>query len=327
MEKVPVWSLALSSGGGEKGLSLDRAAYKRVILGFLYGDMLQRLSLSARPYEKTYGDSESLFEKWVFIAQKSVQKGDRGQFDKDILKMTEEFNSLDLYPPAKPRVGVVGEILINFHPEANNQAIRILEEEGGEAVLPELTDFFLYCFYDNVYRAEKLNGGLIKKWLSLWFIRTLEKYRAPMREALHKYPRFGHLNSFDELKAMGESLVSLGNQSGEGWYLAADMALMMEKGIKNVLCLQPFGCLPNHITGKGVLKELKRRFPGANLAAVDYDPGASEVNQLNRIKLLMSVARSQNALPGGRGEGAGLVKGVSLGLGLEEGEEDRGLIN
>ena len=116
-----------------------------------------------------------------------------------------------------------------------------------------------------------------------------------MREALARPPRMGHLNSFQELREAGQELVSLGNQTGEGWYLAADMHLMLKKGIGNILCLQPFGCLPNHITGKGVVKELKRRHPEGNLAAVDYDPGASEVNQLNRIKLMMSVARDNLA--------------------------------
>ena len=116
-----------------------------------------------------------------------------------------------------------------------------------------------------------------------------------MREALAKHPRMGHLNAFLELRTAGEFLVSLGVQSGEGWYLAADMLLMLQKGVSNILCLQPFGCLPNHVTGKGVVKELKRRHPEANLAAVDYDPGASEVNQLNRIKLMMSVARDNLA--------------------------------
>jgi predicted CoA-substrate-specific enzyme activase len=291
--QVPVWPLGLSSGNIEKGLTLDRAAYGRVILGLLYGDMLQRLVNATRPYEKVKGDARELMEKWIERAAKAVREGDKELFSAHIGAMADEFNSLPMYRQDRPKVGVVGEILINFHPEANNQAVQILEEEGGEAVLPELTDFFLYCFHDNVFRADFMNGSRIKKWLSLWFIRVLEKHREPMRKALLRHKRFGHLNSFEELKKAGESLVSLGNQSGEGWYLAADMSLMLEKGINNILCLQPFGCLPNHITGKGVLKELKRRYPYANVAAVDYDPGASEVNQLNRIKLLMSVARSQ----------------------------------
>jgi predicted nucleotide-binding protein (sugar kinase/HSP70/actin superfamily) len=312
LAEVPVWPLALSSSVGEKGLKLDSGAYGRFAQGLLCGDMLQRLTNAARPYEKTPGDSEALLDKWSRLISPAVRGGRRDLFGPHILSMADDFASLNLFPPDKPKVGVVGEILINFHPEANNQAVKIIEDEGGEAVLPELTDFFLYCFYDDVFRAESMNGTRLKKWLGLWFIRMAENFRRPMREALARHPRFGRLNRFSELKAAGERLVSLGCQSGEGWYLAADMSLMLEKGVGSVLCLQPFGCLPNHITGKGVVKELKRLHPGANLAAVDYDPGASEVNQLNRIKLLMSVARrrpqkraAQPAVIGAAPEGAG----------------------
>jgi len=192
-------------------------------------------------------------------------------------------------------VALVGEILLNFHPEANNRAVEVVEAEGGQAVLPELTDFVLYCLYDDVFRAEKMAGGRLKKWLALGLVRVVERYRRPLRQALARHPRFGLIIPFQQFVEAGEKIVSLGNQSGEGWYLAADMSLMIEKGVSNILCLQPFGCLPNHVTGKGVVKELKRRYPEANLAAVDYDPGASEVNQLNRIKLLMSVARKAAA--------------------------------
>jgi predicted CoA-substrate-specific enzyme activase len=290
---VPVWPLALS-GGTEDGLGIDRAGYRRVILGLLFGDALQRLLLSVRPYQRSKGDGEALLESWVRKGAGIVLNGDRKAFARAIPEMFRDFGNIPMAREDRPKVGLVGEILINFHPQANNQAVAILEEEGAQAVLPELTDFFLYCLYDNVFRAEAMAGGRLAKWMGLLSIRAIEKYRAPIREALASYPRFGHLNSFAELKAAGEGLLSLGNQSGEGWYLAADMVLMLEKGIGNILCLQPFGCLPNHITGKGVVKELKRRYPGANLTAVDYDPGASEVNQLNRIKLLMSVAREHN---------------------------------
>jgi predicted nucleotide-binding protein (sugar kinase/HSP70/actin superfamily) len=292
---VPVWPLSLSGGTEGHGLRIDRSGWRRVLMGLLTGDMLQRLLLTARPYEKTVGASQDLFEKWVAIGTPAVTKGDRKAFNANIEAMTDDFATLDLLPPDKPQVGVVGEILINFHPEANNQVVAILESEGGQAVLPELTDFFLYCLYDEVYRRDNLTGRRLTKWVNTFLINLIEKYRAPMRKALARHSRFGHLNTFAALKAAGEGLVSLGNQSGEGWYLAADMVLMLEHGVSNILCLQPFGCLPNHITGKGVVKELKRRYPEANLAAVDYDPGASEVNQLNRIKLMMTVAKAMKA--------------------------------
>ncbi|MDR1546221.1 MAG: 2-hydroxyglutaryl-CoA dehydratase, partial [Deltaproteobacteria bacterium] len=292
LAEAPVWPLSLAGPTEGPGLTIGRSGWRRVLLGLLTGDMLQRLLLGARPYERRPGEVQACFDKWAALSEAAVAAGDRRAFDRNVAGMTEEFASLDLAPPTKPKVGVVGEILINFHPEANNQAVALVEGEGGQAVLPELTDFFLYCLYDEVYRCDHLAGARLTKWLNSWLIGFIEKHRAPMRQALERHPRFGHLNAFDELRQAGASLVSLGNQSGEGWYLAADMALMLQKGVSNILCLQPFGCLPNHITGKGVVKELKRRFPEANLAAVDYDPGVSEVNQLNRIKLMMSVART-----------------------------------
>ncbi|MDR2386064.1 MAG: acyl-CoA dehydratase activase-related protein [Deltaproteobacteria bacterium] len=293
--QVPVWPLSLSGQTQGPGFHIDRSAWRRVLMGLLTGDMLQRLLLASRPYEKSPGAAEALFEKWVAKATLAVTIGDKNAFKANIEAMADDFAALDLFPPDRPQVGVVGEILINFHPEANNQVVAILESEGGQAVLPELTDFFLYCLYDEVYRRDFLTGSRITKWINGFLIGFIEKYRSSLRKALAKHPRFGHLNSFKELKQAGEGLVSLGNQSGEGWYLAADMVLMLEHGINNILCLQPFGCLPNHITGKGVVKELKRRYPEANLAAVDYDPGASEVNQLNRIKLMMTVAKAMKS--------------------------------
>jgi predicted CoA-substrate-specific enzyme activase len=293
---VPVLPLTLSGAVDGPRLDIDRAGWRRALLGLLTGDALQRLVLATRPYERRPGAAEELLERWTVLAAPAVAKGDRAAFAANVAAMTEQFAALDLDPPVRPKVGVVGEILINFHPEANNQVVAIVEAEGGQAVLPELTDFFLYCLYDEVFRCDNMAGRRLTKWINNWLIGYVEKCRAPIREALERHPRLGHLNRFGELRDAGASLVSLGNQSGEGWYLAADMVLMLQKGVNNILCLQPFGCLPNHITGKGVVKELKRRFPEANLAAVDYDPGASEVNQLNRIKLMMSVARAHCGL-------------------------------
>ncbi|MDR2349340.1 MAG: acyl-CoA dehydratase activase-related protein, partial [Deltaproteobacteria bacterium] len=207
MGMVPVASLPLPGGGGDKGLTLDFAAYKRIIIGILCGDVLQRLTLASRPYEKTKGDSEGLFSKWVEKASVAVEKGDKARFKKDVLEMVRDFESLNLRPPTRPKVGVVGEILINYHPEANNQCVRVIEEEGGQALLPELMDFILYCVYDNVFRADAMSGSKIKKWIASYFIGVIEKLRAPLRAALEKHPRFGHLNAFEELKKTGESLV------------------------------------------------------------------------------------------------------------------------
>ncbi len=294
---IPVWPLSLAQAADTPGgFQLDKKIIKRLLLAFLYGDFLQRLLLATRPYEKTPGEAQKLVDLWTSRACEAVGTGDRNLFSRHILEMANDFAALDLDEPTKPKVGLVGEILLNFHPEANNQAVRLVEAEGGQALLPELTDFFLYCLYDDVFRADYLAGRRRSKWFALWMIYLIEKWRKPMRQALKRHPRFGHLNTFKELKKAGAEIVSLGNQYGEGWYLTADMALMIEKDTPNIICLQPFGCLPNHITGKGVVKELKRRYPQANLVAVDYDPGTSEVNQLNRIKLMMSVAKKTKGI-------------------------------
>ena len=287
---VPVWPVNMAQNKNNEGLKTDFALMKRFLLALLYGDMLNRLLLACRPYEKIPGSTQEMVDYWMEKAAPAIGLGDRKAYERDMRDIAEDFASLDLAEPGRPKVGIVGEILLNFHPEANNHCVEVVEAEGGQAVLPELTDFFLYCLYDDVFRAEALAGSRLKKWGALWIIRLIENYRAPMRKALARHPRFGQVNTFNELKISGQNIVSLGNQYGEGWYLTADMALMIEHGVPNILCLQPFGCLPNHITGKGVAKELKRRYPSANLVAVDYDPGTSEVNQLNRIKLMMSVA-------------------------------------
>ncbi|MGL4209048.1 MAG: acyl-CoA dehydratase activase-related protein [Candidatus Adiutrix sp.] len=289
--QVPVWPFNLSQKKSDtEGLKIDRHMIKRFLLGLLYGDMLNRLLLATRPYEKKPHEAQGLYDKWSAQGAKVVLLGDMKAFKKDIFAMVDDFAALAIHEPSRPKVAILGEILINFHPEANNHAIRVIESEGGQAVLPDLTDFFLYGLYDDVFRADTFSGSRLRKWISLWIINRTEAIRQTMRKALGRHERFGHMNTFAKLKQAGEKILSLGNQYGEGWYLTADMSMMIENGISNILCLQPFGCLPNHITGKGMVKELKRRYPHANLAAVDYDPGTSEVNQLNRIKLMMSVA-------------------------------------
>jgi predicted nucleotide-binding protein (sugar kinase/HSP70/actin superfamily) len=288
--QVPVIPIGLTPKKNEMTLSLTPSLLNRVSYGMLYGDMLQRLVNASRPYEQVVGAAQRLYEEWAKKAEKSILMADRETFAADMRAMADDFASLGLDPPSKPKVGIVGEILINFHPDANNRVVSVVEAEGGEACLPELADFVLYCLYDNVFQADELGGGKIKKWISEYLIGVIEKKRDLMREALDRHPRFGRIKKFSTLVDIGKKILSLGNQSGEGWCLAADMAAMLEGGVGSVLCLQPFGCLPNHITGKGMIKELKRLYPQANLAAIDYDAGASEVNQLNRIKLLMSSA-------------------------------------
>ena len=190
----------------------------------------------------------------------------------------------------KPRVGIVGEILVKYLPAANNYVVELLEKEGAEAVCPDILDFFMYSAYDSTFKVDHLGFSKSSKILSNAAIWLLKNFRKPMCQALEASTRFDAPAEIQELVKYAEPFVSTGNQTGEGWFLTGEMIELLHTNVPNIVCTQPFGCLPNHVVGKGVIKQLRKAFPGANIVAVDYDPGASEVNQLNRIKLMLATA-------------------------------------
>ncbi len=194
----------------------------------------------------------------------------------------------------KPRVGVVGEILVKFQPDANNHVVDIIEREGCEAVLPGLLDFFLYCFYNPGWKYQNLGTGAKAAFISQRGIDILEGYRRHIVKELKRTGKFQLPVPIRHLADKAESVLSCGNSCGEGWFLTAEMIELIESGVPNIICAQPFACLPNHVTGKGMIKELRRQFPQSNIVPIDYDPGASEANQLNRIKLMISTAHLQH---------------------------------
>jgi len=191
----------------------------------------------------------------------------------------------------KPRVGIVGEILVKFLPSANNHLVELLEAEGAEAVMPDLLDFFQYCFYNNNYKYEYLGKTKKSARNGNLGIAALEALRHPVVSALKKSKRFHPPVHIKTLAEYARPIVSIGNQTGEGWFLTGEMVELIKSGASNIVCCQPFACLPNHIVGKGVIKSLRHAYPDANIVAIDYDPGASEVNQVNRIKLMLATAR------------------------------------
>jgi predicted nucleotide-binding protein (sugar kinase/HSP70/actin superfamily) len=206
----------------------------------------------------------------------------------------------------KPRFGVVGEILVKFHPEANGKIVEVIEAEGGEAVMPDLYDFLLYSSYNGIFRRKALEGGLKEELTSRALIAFLEWFRSPLVRAFKQskriYEKFGAPVSIYELAQGVDGIVQLGNCTGEGWFLTAEMVELIHGGADGIVCLQPFACLPNHVTGKGMLKELRRRYPRVPVSAIDFDPGASEVNQLNRLKLLMASARRSRGMHAAAGQ-------------------------
>lgn len=291
--QVPVLALSgASTAARQPGFRMSLGLFQKLVMACLYGDMLQRVSMRVRANEARRGTADDLLSDWIARARTVTAAGDTGQFKHHMRDIVRDFAAVPLDGIPRPKVGIVGEILLKYHPDANNHVLRGIMEEGGEPVATDLTDFFLYCFQDPIYSWRHLGGRFLPA-LSGWLvIRRVESLRRHMRQALKGSP-FTPPASIDELARSVTGIVSRGNQAGEGWLLTAEMLEFIDHGVNNVLCLQPFGCLPNHITGKGVMKELRRLRPKANLMAVDYDPGSSLANQLNRVKLFMSVAHSR----------------------------------
>ena len=294
LQHVPVITMNVSGSVHGSGFAPGRKVLLRSIMAGCYGDALMRMVNRVSPYEKKKGSTQRLLVKWVKIIKENLKSGNMITFNINMFRMIREFDRLPLKDvERKPRVGLVGEILLKYHPDANNQAARVIEQEGGEAVVPDLMDFMLYGFYDHIFNYKYLQGAWKDYAVSIISIAFLELCRGAMRLGFACSKRFEPPLFFKNLRKKTRGLLSLGHQTGEGWLLTAEIIELLESGVNNVLCMQPFGCLPNHITGKGFIKEIKKRFPKANIMAVDYDPGASETNQINRIKLMMSISKQK----------------------------------
>jgi len=277
--------------------SLNTAAFADILKGTVYADLLMQVVNRVRPYEKEAGAVERLFQVWLQRCREELADGSYRCFARNLKHIVRDFDALPMHEDLwKPKVGIVGEILVKYHPIANNHIESILADEGAEVVMPSLVDFYLYMAYDDIVKYRLLDGKRINKFKSEMFIQVLEFFRWPMRQALKKSQRFLPPHTIKEIAAMAEKHISLGNMAGEGWFLTGEMLKLIKTGTDNIICLQPFGCLPNHISGKGMIRELLRSYPGSNIVAVDCDAGVSEVNQLNRIKLMLSVAKEKQGL-------------------------------
>ncbi|NFV56719.1 2-hydroxyglutaryl-CoA dehydratase [Clostridium botulinum] len=289
-ENIPVISLNAVGLEKQPGFKVNFKFLNKSLMALIYGDLFMRTLYRTRPYEKESGSANALYEKFNKKAEENIKTGSKKEFERNIKEIIEAFDKLPLLDIKKPRVGVVGEILVKFHPTANNDIVGILEREGAEAVVPDLLDFFLYSAYDDVFKHDYLGGSLKNKFISKFAIAYIESFRKSMKKYLDNSSRFTAPKHITELGKLASPIVSLGNQTGEGWFLTAEMIELIESDAENIVCMQPFACLPNHVTGKGMIKALKEKYPESNIVAIDYDPGASNVNQLNRIKLMLSVA-------------------------------------
>ena len=291
MSQIPVISVNMVGLESNPGFKITAKIALKMVLAILYGDILMQVLYRTRPYEKVQGSADALFEKWSKIADKNIKDCKLKEFKRNVKNIIKDFDNLEIFEDVvKPKVGVVGEILVKYHPTANNDIVGVIEKEGGEAVVLDLLDFFLYGMYSKEFNYKHLAGSFKNMAVNKSLINILEVFRKPLVKALKESKRFRPPSHIKETAKKAQDIISLGNQCGEGWLLTGEMVELIDSGVENIVCLQPFACLPNHVVGKGMIKALKKRNPYANVAAIDYDPGASSVNQLNRIKLMMATA-------------------------------------
>ena len=296
--QVPVIALSVQGIEDNPGFHLGIPHIHKAIQAFVIGDAIQSMLLRVRPYEATPGSAMELYRTWDGYVQEWITSGrvtalgGRVSYGKIIRECVRAFDALPLRDiPRKPRVGLVGEILVKFHPDANNHAVDVIEAEGCEAELPGLMQFFHNSVATAAWDKENLGIDGKQRYIMPIVLWALKKYEKPVHRAFAATNgKFEPHRPIEEMIERSQDIARLGNQAGEGWYLTAEMVDMIEHGCPNIICAQPFACLPNHVVGKGMFRALRTRYPEANIVAVDYDPGASEVNQLNRIKLMLATA-------------------------------------
>ena len=292
MSQIPVISINLSGLEENPGFKITPKLATRLAYGAVFGDILMKCIYRMRPYESVKGSANALHKKWEkrCISFLSGKHCSFAQFNRICRQMIREFDTLPITNEKKPRVGIVGEILVKFLPAANNHLAELLEKEGAEPVCPDLIDFMCYCFYNLGFKSDYLGFKKSLAQKGKLGIAAIEFIRSAANKEFAKSRHFTPSAKIEDLAKMAKPIVSLGNQTGEGWFLTGEMMELIHAGAPNIVCIQPFACLPNHIVGKGVIKAIRKDYPEANIVAVDYDPGASEVNQLNRIKLMLSTA-------------------------------------
>lgn len=272
--------------------NLSRDCLMDAIKASVYGDLLQNVVNRMRPYELRRGETDRLFAEWMTLAKADLVNGNYLTYRRNVKELVRQFDAIPIDENLiKPKVGIVGEILVKYHPVANNFIERVLADEGAEIIMPSFVDFFLYCAHDAIVKHELLGGSQKDRIFAELFIKFIEFFRTPMKNALKDSKHFRPPHSIKNTARLASRILSNGNLNGEGWLLTGEMVELIESGVKNIVGLSPFACLPNHIILKGTLHALRENFENVNVIAIDCDAGSSEVNQLNRIKLMMTVAK------------------------------------
>lgn len=292
-ENVPVISFNFNGIEKNSGFKITIPLIKKLAKALIYGDLLQTVLYKNRAYEITKGESNNLYNKWIKKCKKLINKSTIKQFNESLYEIVNDFEKIKLDKSIKkPKVGIVGEILIKYHPYGNNYVVDLLEKEGAEVFVPELMGFVKYILKNATIRNKLLKTSKIQADIFNFAINFIDVVEKDYTKALANSKK-GYLKpcNINKLEKEVRQILSTGNQTGEGWLLTAEMIEFIKEGVSNIVCLQPFACLPNHVVGKGVIKTIRTKYINANITAVDYDPGASSTNQTNRIKLLMTVAK------------------------------------
>jgi len=294
LEFIPVISLNLSGLESNPGFKLNLKLMMRLVYSLVYGDLIVNLANQCRPYDLAAGQTDAMVEKWQneILAQFAKKKGtSHKSYLKNMDDIVADFASLPLSEIKKVRVGVVGEIYVKYAPLGNNNLEQFLLDEGCEPVVPGVLDFILMKINNRATDVELYGGHAIKRRLALVLQHYVERRQQEMIDAIKKSGKFSPPGTFKQLYDGVSGYVGYGNKMGEGWLLPGEMIELVHNGVSNIVCTQPFGCLPNHIVGKGMIRAIRERHPEANIVAIDYDPGATRINQENRIKLMLSNAK------------------------------------
>lgn len=298
LEYIPVVSVNLSGLEKTPGFKLTLSTIRRLVAGVIYGDLITHIANQCRPYEVQRGSTDALIEHWTdqLITMFGNGKGMSRSAMKPIMRqICADFDKISTSGPEKPRVGIVGEIYVKFAPLGNNNLEEFLLSENCEPVVPGLVDFVIFKINNRVEDVDIYKGNPLKKMLAGVFQNYVEDMQRLMIDAVKAFPRFRPMEPFSVLKEGVKGYLGYGNKMGEGWLLTAEMIELINSGTNNIVCTQPFGCLPNHVAGKGMIRKLKDEYPHSNIVAIDYDPGATKINQENRIKLMLANAGRSTA--------------------------------
>lgn len=293
-ENIPVVSLNLSGMEKNPGFKLTFGLIKKLVYSIVYGDLLMLLANQVRPYELEAGAADRLVDRWVNVLSEEYKEAKNVTYRRvkeNMPRILQDFADIPVHKTEKIKVGIVGEIYVKFAPLGNNNLEAFLHGEDVEVVVPGLMDFVIFKVDNRYVDPEIYGGGKLKHLIAGWFERYLMGWQDDMIAAIREFPQFDPPSRFNRIKELVKDYVGYGNKMGEGWLLTGEMLELVHSGTPNIVCTQPFGCLPNHVAGKGMMRKIKEKNPAANIVAIDYDPGATAINQENRIKLMIANAK------------------------------------